>query len=545
MTDVAEQVHAPELPSVRAMLDDRFEILAVLGEGGMGHVFRVQDHARGREVALKLIIPRYLGRPERELRFLRELELSERVGRHPNLVRITEGGRLERDGWPYLVMDLVGPRDLGSRLALGALPPQEAAHVARQVAGALQALHRVDVVHRDVNAMNVMMRGDHAVLIDLSHAGDAAAPRVPAGRAGRLTGPNEVPGTHHYMPPEQAWAAPPEPPMDVYAFGVTLVHMLTGHAPRGCGREAFLELARAGKISPPRVDIRVHQQVPAELAELAHACTATKPSERPTIGQVVERLDEILASRGAETRELAEPSDAEPTEPASAPPTATSAEEYEAVEPLQWGRLLAVAMAVVLVVGLVVALVWKPAPVDAEPIERETSQPGQVESPNRESDDPRTLPTGNDEPVVSTEKPAPSGSEVEHPTTEPEPVEEDPDPALVPAENTVDDEPSKAPRARRTERTKPKPAADLPSSEECRERRAAADAATSRKDWAEVLEQTAKPKCWASPESRRMLRVRALQQLGRNEACVRAAKGSDDTMVLRLARLCEAALSTP
>ena len=99
-------VRACALPEVGDVLDCRFEIRAVLGEGGMGHVFRVLDRQLGREVALKLIVPRYLGRPERERRFLRELELGQRAGRHPHLVEVIGGGRSRDSGWPFVVMEL-------------------------------------------------------------------------------------------------------------------------------------------------------------------------------------------------------------------------------------------------------------------------------------------------------------------------------------------------------------------------------------------------------------------------------------------------------
>src|SRR5690606_38811885 len=148
--------------------------------------------------------------------------LAQRVGAHPHLVRVLETGRQGEHEWPFLVMELVEGKDLASQLALeGAMPTLRAARIARQIASAVQALHRKGVVHRDVTPMNVLTRGEHAMLIDLSHAADGDAKPAPVGTAGRLTGPHEVPGTHHYMSREQANAAPAQPAMDVYAFGVT------------------------------------------------------------------------------------------------------------------------------------------------------------------------------------------------------------------------------------------------------------------------------------------------------------------------------------
>ncbi|MEX1369177.1 MAG: protein kinase [Nannocystaceae bacterium] len=558
MTDLAHE-SSPTMPAaVGETLDDRFEVLAVLGEGGMGHVFRVHDRDRGWEVALKLIIPRYLGRQDRERRFLQERELSARVGRHPNLVQVIESGRLERDGWPYLVMELVSSEDLGIHLAAGALPPHRAALVARQVAGALRALHKAHVVHRDVNSMNIVMAGDHAVLIDLSHAGDAAAPRVAVGRSGRLTGPNEVPGTHHYMPPEQAWAAPPEPAMDVFAFGVTMVHMLTGHAPRGCDRETYLELAREGKVVPPRVDVRIYRAVPPALAELAHSCTATAASDRPTIEQVVERLDEILAAmlvpRVEEVTALvprARPAIAASIPTTARPSTSTLTPVALALTPAQrvqtpeqasdpdapqegvnWRRAAAIVAVVFFASIVVLALIVRSMDVDPPRVDR---------PPVGRTDDAPEVPETQTQPSAIVVEPEPEPAPVVEPNVEDRPTS-------TPQVTTTSEQPRVRPAAKRPARRNPsteQTPADDASSPQCREHRDAAAAAKARGDWKDVLAQTAKAKCWPSAGPRQSLRVQAFAQLDRHEACVEAAKGSTDTMVLRLARLCKAALPAP
>ena len=581
MTEVAEESRLPSLPTVDRILDERFEIRGLLGDGGMGHVFRAFDRERGREVALKLIIPRYLGRSEREMRFLRELELSQRVGRHPNLVEVIDGGRLKQDGWPFLVMELVGTTDLASRLALGALEPLAAAHIARQVADALRAMHRADVVHRDVNATNVTLDGERAVLVDLSHAGDAASPRVAVGQPGRLTGPHEVPGTHHYMPCEQAWADPPEPPMDIYAFGVTLVHILTGQAPRGCGREAYIELAREGKINPPRIDVRVHIAVPPALAELAHACTAADPGERPTIEDVVGQLDEVIAmsaSRSGSTMMVVPPADDidGDADPAPVIPISKAVEtkpEEQPGEPrLQWGQMIAVALAVVLVVMTTTAVVWPSVDVEAQPIGAEQRDAPEITATPSTKTELSPSAGAELDPAAGAElapstgvELAPSAGVESAPLVEPTlgvvpPVAPD---LVRPAEATsTPDVPSvsapvgkksqpaaefeRATKKRaRPDRSRAPAVTDDPSTDECRERRDAADEANARKDWSAVLAHAKKANCWPKTDARRLLRVRAFGRLGRHDDCVRAARGSKDTLILRMARLCEAELAHP
>ncbi|MEX1365586.1 MAG: serine/threonine-protein kinase [Nannocystaceae bacterium] len=296
MTSTAEDATQTPWPALGELVDERFEVRALLGDGGMGRVFRAFDRTLGCDVALKLLVPRYVGRVEREERFLRELELGQRVPAHPHLVEMLDGGRLSETGRPFLVMTLVEGRVLSHRLALGPLPPHVGARVARQVAGAVRALHRHGVVHRDITPMNVLMDGHEAVLIDLSHAGDASAPRLAAGDAGRLTRKHEVPGTHQYMAPEQARAEPAQLAMDVYAFGITLAQILVGLAMERYSREAFLQLQREAKVKPPRVDTRIHTMVPRRLAQLVDACTATVPEQRPSMDEVVQWIDEVLAS---------------------------------------------------------------------------------------------------------------------------------------------------------------------------------------------------------------------------------------------------------
>lgn len=531
----ASEPSLPSLPELGDVVGGRFEILAMLGEGGMGTVYRARDRVRGEVVALKLLAPRYLGRPEREARVFREAELTERAGRHPSLVEVLEAGRLAPHGWPYLVMRVVEGESLWARVAFGgALPPAVAVRLARQVAGAVAALHRAGVVHRDVTPMNVLVEGHHAVLIDLSHAGDHGAPQAAVGRTGRLTGPHEVPGTHYYMSREQACAEPAHPTMDVFAFGVTLVHTLTGVAPTELPREAFLVMAQRGMVEAPTVDVRVYPEVPHELAELCDECTRTDPAARPSMDEVVARLDGMLvalqplrrAARkvypvggiaegarregGGSSEEIETAAEAGRTG-AAAVETATQARTKP-----RWWIAMAAGLLILAVAGPWWLRSWRP-PAPTE----ERSTEGLAE---RE----RAL--------------ASSSSEASHgePTLPSEPRINGPDGGPPDAGASAADVPAKADPAMQPRPAPPRNPPRAKDTEACREARRAAQAAKHGYDWDAVLIHTERRACW-SGEERKRLRVLALLELGRFEACVREGGRSTDPAIVTLVEKCEEA----
>ena len=570
------------LPAVGTLLDERFELRATLGEGGMGHVYRAFDRRLGREVALKLIVPRYRGREEREQRFLRELELGQRADPHPHLVVMLDGGRLRETGWPFLVMELVEGKPLDRQLALGPLRPHVAARTARMIAGAVRALHRKGVVHRDITPANVLARGDSIVLIDLSHAGDAHAPRLPVGHPRRLTRENEIPGTHHYMPPEQARSEPAHPAMDVYAFGVTLEQMLVGLTLHQYSREVYLRLQREGKIRPPRVDVRIHTAVPRRLAELVDACTALDPAERPTMDEVARWLDEVMAAMvmpaeasgptlavvhdGGER--AASPSDRLPTTervvprpvvergptPISPPPPLDSDEFLASTvrvvrgpdaARMPWGRVVVTVLVVLVVAIAGLALWWSLQPDPGADGPSERSEHGGVAPAPQPSDASETpssvgVPPGSEpdptvEPKVAV--PEPSSAAVE--PAEPE------DPATAdPSANAKPTAPRK-PKAKATT-TKPKRPASSPveadrpaDGEECVALRAEAEQAATSAAWAKVAKLTKRRECWSNQRERKRLRVRALFETQAWKACADEGQGLDEPQVKQWVELCQ------
>ena len=200
-----------------------YEILAPLGKGGMGEVYRARDTRLGREVAIKVSVERFSERFEREARAIAALN-------HPNVCTLYDVGP------DYLVMELVEGPTLADRIKEGPIPVEEALRLARQIAEALEAAHEKGIVHRDLKPANVKIKPDGLVKVldfglakamdprDSSASDLTASPTLTleATRAGIIL------GTAAYMSPEQARGKPVDKRADIWAFGVVLYEMLTG-----------------------------------------------------------------------------------------------------------------------------------------------------------------------------------------------------------------------------------------------------------------------------------------------------------------------------
>jgi hypothetical protein len=208
-----------------------YEILAPLGTGGMGEVYRARDTRLRREVAIKVLPASLATDPERLARLEREARLLAALN-HPNIAAIY--GLEETEGSPYLVMECVEGESLAQKLARGLLAVEDALAIATQIAAALEAAHEAGVIHRDLKPANVMVRPDGSVkVLDLglaravadSPAGDPSlSPTVTSG--GTATG--VILGTAAYMSPEQARGRNLDRRTDVFSFGCVLYECLTG-----------------------------------------------------------------------------------------------------------------------------------------------------------------------------------------------------------------------------------------------------------------------------------------------------------------------------
>ena len=210
-----------------------YEVIAKIGEGGMGEVYHARDATLNRDVALKILPESFALDPDRLARFKREAQVLASVN-HPNIGAIF--GFEESNGAHALVLELVEGPTLADRIASGALALDEALPVARQIADALEAAHAQGIVHRDLKPANIKVRPDGTVkVLDFGLAKALADEHAPAGatQSPTMTSPaltqlGIILGTAAYMSPEQARGRPADKRSDIWAFGAVLYEMLTG-----------------------------------------------------------------------------------------------------------------------------------------------------------------------------------------------------------------------------------------------------------------------------------------------------------------------------
>jgi eukaryotic-like serine/threonine-protein kinase len=212
------------------LIDGRYRIVELIGEGGMGAVFLAEHVGLSKEVALKVIHPSFAGNGEIRARFAREAMASARV-EHPHVASALDIGELP-DGAAYLVMPLVRGPSLTEALAGGPMPEARVIELGAQIADALAAAHAAGIIHRDLKPDNVVLMpredgGDHVKVLDFGIAGlsgeDPSAQK-------QLTRVGVVMGTPGYMSPEQAIGETVDARTDLYALGVILWEALTGRA---------------------------------------------------------------------------------------------------------------------------------------------------------------------------------------------------------------------------------------------------------------------------------------------------------------------------
>jgi serine/threonine protein kinase len=210
-----------------------YEVAALLGQGGMGQVYRATDTNLKRSVAIKVLPSALAADTERLARFQREAELLARLN-HPNIAQIHG---LERSvGTIALVMELVEGPTLADRILHGPIPIDEALALAKQIAAALEAAHEQGIVHRDLKPANVKVKADDSVkVLDFGLAKALESPASPPDwsqsptMSGVVTRAGVILGTSAYMSPEQARGLAIDKRTDIWAFGCVLYEMLTGH----------------------------------------------------------------------------------------------------------------------------------------------------------------------------------------------------------------------------------------------------------------------------------------------------------------------------
>ncbi len=325
--DLAALLAPPQGPGEIGRLGT-YRILGVLGQGGMGIVFRAEDVRLGRLVALKVINPRLAANALARERFVREARSAAALD-HDHIVPLYHVG--EDGGVPYLAFPLLKGESLEDRLRrLGQLPPPEVVRIGREVAEGLAAAHAQGLIHRDVKPANIWLEGEPGAsatggrvkILDFGLAravteardgrSQAADPRGTEGAEGP-TRPQDLPsltqtgavfGTPAYMAPEQARGEPVDHRADLFSLGAVLYRMTTGRLPfAGTDLTAVLASLERDRPTPPR---SLDRRLPARLSKLIEQLLAKSAAERPASARAVaEALAGIPAAGRRGPRALA------------------------------------------------------------------------------------------------------------------------------------------------------------------------------------------------------------------------------------------------
>jgi serine/threonine-protein kinase len=331
----------------------RYRLIELLGRGGMGEVWRGHDTVVDRTVAIKMLLPHFAQDKTFEQRFRREARAAARLD-EPHVVPIYDVG--EVDGLLYVAMRLINGQDLQTILDSGPLEADRAVGIIEQIASALQAAHKVGLVHRDVKPSNILITDDDfAYLIDF---GIARA----AGDTG-ITSTGATIGTWSYMAPERFSSEEIEPSSDIYALACVLYQSLTGHLPfPGTTLE---QVAMAHMTAPPPKPSTQRREIPMAMDDVIATGLAKDPRQRyPTPKELAQAARSALDQAQTDTimaDTQAAPTSSAPGQRDTSDVDALTAQHDPGGKNAGQARLIAVAaalVAVILIAGFIV--IWHP-----------------------------------------------------------------------------------------------------------------------------------------------------------------------------------------
>jgi serine/threonine protein kinase/tetratricopeptide (TPR) repeat protein len=274
------------------VLGRRYEIQQILGEGGMGAVYRARDREVNRTVALKVIRPELTGNSAILDRFRQELVLSHQVT-HKNVVRIYDMG--DADGVKFITMEYIEGQDLRSLIAQKKVfQPEEAVEMMRQVCRALEAAHAVGVIHRDLKPQNIMRdKQGRVVVMDFGLA------RLLDSHGG-MTQTGAIVGTMEYMSPEQGLGKPLDERSDLFAVGLIFYELLTGKMPYKADSALASLVKRTHERAAPVSEESA--SIPHALSDIVGKCLEPKVQDRyQHVGEILTDLEAWQGGRAAAT----------------------------------------------------------------------------------------------------------------------------------------------------------------------------------------------------------------------------------------------------
>lgn len=278
-----------------------YEIVELLGAGGMGEVYRARDTRLGRTVAIKILSPEYSQNDDLRARFEREARAISSIS-DPHICTLYDIGEVERgeggETTAYLVMEYLEGESLADLIARGALPVDESLRYGAEIASALSSAHRHGIVHRDLKPGNVMITPSGAKLLDFGLAKTASDHPLDAGDSSAetmkkpITRIGQVLGTPQYMAPEQVEGLPADSRTDIFALGVILYEMATG-------RRAFVGRSPASLASSilrdePEPMSQLGAGIPRAFEHIVRRCLMKDPEERwQSAKDIAAELNEI------------------------------------------------------------------------------------------------------------------------------------------------------------------------------------------------------------------------------------------------------------
>jgi hypothetical protein len=266
-SDAAGARPTPVLPEVAG-----YEILEVLGHGGMGVVYKARQLGLNRLVALKMVLAGVNASPHELGRFRAEAEAVAQLT-HPNIVQIFEIG--EQNGCPYLALEYIAGGSLAAQLDGTPVVPRQAAQIVLALSRAMQHAHETGIVHRDLKPANVLLGADGVPKIT-----DFGLAKRDSDHAHAQTQTGTIMGSPSYMAPEQAAGRTSEigPATDIYALGVILYELLTGRPPfKGSTLMETIEQVRENDPAPPRF---LQPKIPRDLETICLKCLEKSPRRR-------------------------------------------------------------------------------------------------------------------------------------------------------------------------------------------------------------------------------------------------------------------------
>lgn len=332
------------------ILEGRYELLRLLGEGGMGAVYEARHIRLDSRVAVKVLRPDFAQDERQRKRFLREARAANLI-QHDNVVNISDFGE---DPTTFFVMEMLEGLDLSGLLEAGPMSWERFKPIAIQAVAALTAAHQAGVIHRDLKPSNIFVvpRDDGSDAVKVLDFGIAKVIDSMA-ESGGVTRTSEVIGTVSYMAPEQAVAGPVDVRTDVYSMGITMFEVLTGRLPF-IGATAFEVMDRHLRAERPSLRDLV-PGIPEDLDTLVQRAMAREPDERfQTMAELLEALERIPAIDTLTSTVVGALSSARAFE-SSVPPTVSASEFNASAAAVEGERLAWRTVALPLLISVIVA----------------------------------------------------------------------------------------------------------------------------------------------------------------------------------------------